>query len=98
MLICINSVRKLKDLGTKESMNQIVEKNKKLQEGDNHKLMEGKIVYLEKKIRQKGEQYSCRNMQISGIPSNSIPDKDLENTVMSICRDRYRYWITKLRY
>lgn len=84
MLICTNSVRKLKDLGTKESMNQTVEKNKKLQEGDNHKLMEGKIVYLEKKIRQKGEQYSCRNMQISRIPSRSIHDKDLENTVMSI--------------
>ena len=59
MLICINSVRKLKDLGTKESMNQIVEKNKKLQEGDNHKLMEGKIVYLEKKSGKRGSNIAA---------------------------------------
>ena len=37
-------------------------------------------VYLEKN-QAKGEQYSRRNnVEISGIP-NSIPDKDLENTV-----------------
>ena len=65
--------------------------NKKLQsniaivKNVNNKLEE-KIVYLEKN-QAKGEQYSCRNnVEISGIP-NSIPDKDLENTVISICKD-----------
>ena len=49
--------------------------------------MEDKIVYLKKKDQTKGEQYSRRNnVEISGIP-NSIPDKDLENTVISIFRD-----------
>ena len=73
-----------------ESMNQIVAENKKLQsdiaivKNVNRKL-EDKIVYL-KKNQAKGEQYSHRNnMEISGIP-NTIPDNDLENTVISICR------------
>ena len=72
-------------------MNQTVAKNKKLQsdiaivKNVNRKL-EDKIVYLEKN-QAKGEQYSHRNnMEISGIP-NTIPDNDLENTVISICRD-----------
>ena len=72
-------------------MNQIVTGNKKLQsdiaiiKNVNHK-MEEKIVYLEKN-QVKGEQYSRRkNVEISGIP-NSIPDKDLENTVTSVCKD-----------
>ena len=72
-------------------MNQIVAENKKLQsdiaivKNVNHKL-EDKIVYLEKN-QAKGEQYSRRNnVEISGIP-NTIPDNDLENTVISICRD-----------
>ena len=48
--------------------------------------LEEKIVYLEKKSG-KGGQYSCRNnVEISGIP-NSIPDKDLKNTAISICKD-----------
>ena len=71
-------------------MNQIVAENKKLQsdiaivKNVNRKL-EDKIVYL-KKNQAKGEQYSHRNnMEISGIP-NTIPDNDLENTVISICR------------
>ena len=72
-------------------MNQIVEENKKLQsdvaivKNANRKL-EDKIVYLEKK-QTKGEQYSRRNnVEISRIP-NTIPDNDLENTVIRICRD-----------
>ena len=50
----------------------------------NHKLEE-KIVYLEKKKKQvKGEQYSCRNnIEKSSIP-NSIPDEDIENTVVFV--------------
>ena len=72
-------------------MNQIVAENKKLQsdieivKNVNRKL-EDKIVYLEKN-QAKAEQYSRRNnVEISGIP-NTIPDNDLENTVISICRD-----------
>ena len=89
MLICINSAKKIERLT--ESMNQIVGENKKLQsditivKNVNRKL-EDKIVYLEKN-QAKGEQYSRRNnVEIPGIP-NSIPDNDLENTVISICRD-----------
>ena len=74
-----------------ESMNQIVAKNKKLQSGIvivknfNHNLEE-RIVYLEKNLAE-GEQYSLRNnVEISDI-TDSIPDKDLENTVKSICKD-----------
>ena len=48
--------------------------------------LEEKIVYLEKN-QVKGEQYSCRNnIEISGIPDR-IPDEDLENTIISICKD-----------
>ena len=72
-------------------MNQIVAENNKLQsdiaivKNINRKL-EDKIVYLEK-ILAKGEKYSRRNnVERSGIP-NSIPDKDFESTVISICRD-----------
>ena len=89
MLICINSAKKIERLT--ESMNQIVGENKKLQsditivKNVNRKL-EDKIVYLEKN-QAKGEQYSRRNnVEIPGIP-NSIPDNDLENAVISICRD-----------
>ena len=74
-----------------ESMNQIVAENKKLQsqiavvKNINRKL-EDKIVYLEKN-QAKRKQYSRRNnVEISVIP-NSIPDKDLENTVIRICSD-----------
>ena len=74
-----------------ESMNQIVAKNKKLQSGIvivknfNHNLEE-RIVYLEKNLAE-GEQYSLRNnVEISDI-TDSIPDKDLENTVNSMCKD-----------
>ena len=48
--------------------------------------MEEKIVYLEKN-QVKRKQYSCRNnIEISGIPIR-IPDEDLENTIISICKD-----------
>ena len=74
-----------------ESMNRIVAKNKKLQSGIvivknfNYNLEE-RIVYLEKNLAE-GEQYSLRNnVEISDI-TDSIPDKDLENTVKSICKD-----------
>ena len=47
--------------------------------------LEEKIFHLEKKLA-KGEQYSFRNnVEITGIP-NSIPDEDLENTVVNICK------------
>ena len=74
-----------------ESMNQIVAENKKLQsdiaivKNVNQKFKD-KIVYLEKN-QAKGEEYSRRsNAEISGIP-NTIPDNNLQNTVISICRD-----------
>ena len=74
-----------------ESMNQILTENKKLQSDTvimknvNQKLEE-KIVYLEKN-QVEGEQYShINNIEISGIP-NRIPDEDLENTIISICKD-----------
>ena len=88
MLICINSVKKLR---LTESMNQIVAENKKLQsaiaivKNVNHK-PEDKTVFLEKN-QAKVEQYSRRsNVEISGKPTN-IRDNDLENTMISICRD-----------
>ena len=75
----------------KDLQNQIVTENKKLQsdaaimKNVNQKLEE-KIVCLEKN-QAKGEQYSRRNnVEISGIP-NKIPDEDLENTIISICKD-----------
>lgn len=61
--------------------------NKKLQsdvKNVNHRLEEK--IYFEKK-QAKGKQYSRRNnIEISDLP-NSIPDHDLENTVVSICKD-----------
>ena len=48
--------------------------------------LEEKIVYL-KKNQAKGEQYSRRrNIEISSIP-NRIPDEDIENNIISICKD-----------
>ena len=74
-----------------ESMNQIVAENKKLQSDTviiinvNRKLEE-KIAYLEKN-QVKGEQYTRRNnIEISGIPIK-IPNEDLENTIITICKD-----------
>ena len=72
-------------------MNQIVAEKKKLQSDTviiknvNRKLDE-KIVHLEEN-QVKVEQYSLKNnIEISGI-SNRIPDEDLENTIISICKD-----------
>ena len=48
--------------------------------------LEEKIVNLDKN-QTKGEQYNCgNNVEVSCIP-NSIPDEDLKNTVISICKD-----------
>ena len=72
-------------------MNQIVAENKKLQSDiaivkNVYQKFKDKIVYLEKN-QAKGGEYSRRsNAEISGIP-NTIPDNNLENTVISICRD-----------
>ena len=63
------------------SLHQIVAENKKLQSD---------IVIVKNvnhTLEEMGEQCSHRNnREISGIP-NSIPGKDLENTVISICND-----------
>ena len=49
-------------------------------------VLENRIVNLEKQL-QKNEQYGCRdNVEISGI-SNQIPDQDLEEKVIKICKD-----------
>ena len=62
--------------------------NKKLQSNivtvkNVNQWLEENIVYLN---QMKGEQYNpSNNVKISGIP-NSISDKDLENTVISICK------------
>ena len=67
-----------------ESMNQIVAEHN-IMKNVNEKLEE-KIVYLEKD-QGEGEQYSRRNnIEISGIP-NRISDEDLENAIISICKD-----------
>ena len=49
-------------------------------------ILENRIVNLEKQL-SKNEQYGCRNyVEISGI-SNQIPDQDLEENVVKICKD-----------
>ena len=49
-------------------------------------ILENRIVNLEKQL-SKNEQYGCRNyVEISGI-SNQIPDQDLEENVIKICKD-----------
>ena len=70
-----------------EAVDQISLENRKLRselvitQNVNNRLEE-KIINLEN-----GEQYSRRNnVELSDIPS-SIPDKDLENTVMKICKE-----------
>ena len=48
--------------------------------------LEERIINLEKN-QVKGEQYSRRNnVELPGIP-NSICDEDLENTVITICKE-----------
>ena len=49
-------------------------------------ILENRIVNLEKQL-SKNEQYDRRNnVEISGI-SNQIPDRDLEENVVNICKD-----------
>ena len=49
-------------------------------------VLENRIVNLEKQL-SKNEQYDRRNnVEISGI-SNQIPDRDLEENVVNICKD-----------
>ena len=49
-------------------------------------ILENRIVNLEKQL-SKNEQYGRRNnVEISGI-SNDIPDQDLEENVVKICKD-----------
>ena len=74
-----------------EAIDQILLENRKLKselsitQNVNSRLEE-KIINLEKN-QVKGEQYSQRNnVELSGIP-NSIPDEDLENTVINICKE-----------
>ena len=60
-------------------------------------VLENRIVNLEKQL-SKNEQYDRRNnVEISGI-SNQIPDQDLEENVVNICKTRisiYHLWISK---
>ena len=60
-------------------------------------ILENRIVNLEKQL-SKNEQYDRRNnVEISGI-SNQIPDQDLEENVVNICKTRisiYHLWISK---
>ena len=49
-------------------------------------ILENRIVNLEKQL-SKNEQYGCHNnVEISGI-SNDIPDQDLEENIVKICKD-----------
>ena len=74
-----------------EAVDQILLENRKLRselaitQNVNNRLEE-KIINSEKN-KVKGEQYSCRNnVGLSGMPS-SIPDEDLENMVIKICKE-----------
>ena len=74
-----------------EAIDQISLENRKLRSElsitqNVHSRLEEKIINLEKN-QVKGEQYSQRNnVELSGIP-NSIPDEDLENMVINICKE-----------
>ena len=49
-------------------------------------ILENRVVNLEKQL-SKNEQYGRRNnVEISGI-SNQIPDQDLEENILKICKD-----------
>ena len=49
-------------------------------------ILENRVVNLEKQL-SKNEQYGRRNnVEISGI-SNQIPDQDLEENIIKICKD-----------
>ena len=56
-------------------------------------VLENRTVNLEKQI-SKNEQYGRRNnVEISGI-SNPIPDQDLEENIVKICKDFGYQYIT----
>ena len=64
-------------------------------------ILENKIVNLEKQL-SKNAQYGRRNnVEIPGI-SNDIPDQDLEENIVKICKDSdinisiYHLWISKV--
>ena len=50
-------------------------------------ILENRVVNIEKKQLSKNEQYGRHNnVEISGI-SNQIPDQDLEENIIKICKD-----------
>ena len=74
-----------------ESLNQVTAANEKITSElvivkNVNVNLENQIVNLEK-LKAKAEQYNRRNnVEISGI-SNEIPDDDLENHVIEICKN-----------
>ena len=81
-----NQIEKLR-----ESLNQVTTANEKITSElvifkNVNVNLGNQIVNLEK-LQAKAEQYSRRNnIEISGI-SNEIPDEDLENNVIKICKN-----------
>ena len=81
-----NQIKKLT-----ESLNQVTEANEKITSEfvivkNVNVNLENRFVNL-KKLQAKAEQYNRRNnLEISGI-SNEIPDDDLENHVIKICKN-----------
>ena len=74
-----------------ESLNQVTAANEKITSElvivkNVNVNLENQIVDFEK-LQAKAEQYNRRsNVEISGI-SNEIPDEDLENNVIEICKN-----------
>ena len=90
-----NQIKKLT-----ESLNQVTEANEKITSEfvivkNVNVNLENRFVNL-KKLQAKAEQYNRRNnLEISGI-SNEIPDDDLENHVIKICKNpTYDYQVYK---
>ena len=81
-----NQIKKLT-----ESLNQVTEASEKITSEfvivkNVNVNLENQFVNL-KKLQAKAEQYNRRNnLEISGI-SNEIPDDDLENHVIKICKN-----------
>ena len=90
-----NQIKKLT-----ESLNQVTEASEKITSEfvivkNVNVNLENRFVNL-KKLQAKAEQYNRRNnLEISGI-SNEIPDDDLENHVIKICKNpTYDYQVYK---
>ena len=90
-----NQIKKLT-----ESLNQVTEASEKITSEfvivkNVNVNLENQFVNL-KKLQAKAEQYNGRNnLEISGI-SNEIPDDDLENHVIKICKNpTYDYQVYK---